>query len=127
MYEGEALWDTLPLELPEGDTELISEALGDPDSVKVEEPLDDTQKDPDEVSEAEEDTLCVTAVENEGLTLSEGDTLCDAKSDAEPLGEPESETLDEPLWETDALPQLVKVPSPEGDATELTETEGEVE
>ena len=127
MYEGEALWDTLPLELPEGDTELISEALGDPDSVKVEEPLDDTQKDPDEVSEAEEDALCVTAVENEGLTLSEGDTLCDAKSDAEPLGEPESETLDEPLWETDALPQLVKVPSPEGDAIELTETEGEVE
>ena len=126
MYEGEALWDTLPLELPEGDTELISEALGDPDSVKVEEPLDDSQKDPDEVSEAEEDALCVTAVENEGLTLSEGDTLCDAKSDAEPLGEPESETLDEPLWVTDALPQLVKVP-PEGDATELTEGEGEEE
>ena len=126
MNEGEALWDTLPLELLEGDIKLLAEKIGVPDAVVVEEPLDDSQKDPDEVSEAEEDALCVTAVENEGLTLSEGETLCDAKSDAEPLGEPESETLDEPLWETDAVPQLVKVP-PEGDATELTETEGEVE
>ena len=126
MYEGEALWDTLPLELLEGDIKLLAEKIGVPDAVLVEEPLEDSQKDPDEVSEAEEDTLCVTAVENEGLTLSEGDTLCDAKSDAEPLGEPESDTLDEPLWETDEVPQLVKVP-PEGDATELTEGEGEVE
>ena len=47
MYEGIALRDTLLLELPEGDTEKISVALGDPDSVKVEEPLDDSQKDPD--------------------------------------------------------------------------------
>ena len=79
------------------------------------------------VCKADGDTVRVTAVENEGLMLIEGETLCDAKFDAEPLGEPESDTLDEPLWETDALPQLVKVPSPEGDATELTETEGEVE
>ena len=78
------------------------------------------------VCKADGDTVGVTAVENEGLTLSEGDTLCDAKPDAEPLGEPESETLDEPLWETDALPQLVKVP-PEGDTTGLREGEEEEE
>ena len=102
-------------------------ALGDPDSVKVEEPLDDSQKDTDEVCEAEEVTLCVTAMENEGLTLSEGETLADEISDAEALGDPESEMLDEPLREADAVQQLEKVPPPEGDATELTEVEGEEE
>ena len=78
------------------------------------------------VCKADGDTVRVTAVENEGLMLIEGETLCDAKFDAEPLGEPESDTLDEPRGETDAVPQLVKVP-PEGDATELTEGEGEEE
>ena len=101
-------------------------ALGDPDSVKVEEPLDDSQKDTDEVCEAEEVTLCVTAMENEGLTLSEGETLADEISVTDALGDTESETLDEPLWETNAVPLLDKVP-PEGDATELIEGEGEEE
>ena len=93
----------------------------------MEEPLDDSQEDPDELCEAEEDTLCVTAEEYEGLTLSVGGTLADAKADADTLGDPESETLDEPLWDADAVQQLEKVPSPEGDATELTEGDGDEE
>ena len=92
----------------------------------MEEPLDDSQKDPDELCEAEEDTLCVIAEEYEGLTLSEGETLADAKTDTDALGDPESETLDEPLWEADAVQQLEKVP-PEGDASELTEGDGDEE
>ena len=69
----------------------------------------------------------MTAEEYEGLTLSEGETLADAKADADTLGDPESETLDEPLWEADAVQQLEKVPSTEGDATELTEGDGDEE
>ena len=55
----------------------------------MEELLEDSQKDPDELCEAEEDTLCVTAEEYEGLTLSVGETLADAKADADALGDPE--------------------------------------
>ena len=79
MYEGIALRDMPLLELPEGDIEKISVALGDPDSVKVEEPLDDSQKDTDVVCEEEGDTVRVTTVENEGLMLCEKETLADAK------------------------------------------------
>ena len=69
----------------------------------------------------------MTAEEYEGLTLSEGETLADAKTDADALGDPESETLNEPLWEADAVQQLEKVPSTEGDAAELTEGDGDEE
>ena len=69
----------------------------------------------------------MTAEEYEGLTLSEGETLADAKTDADTLGDPESETLNEPLWEADAVQQLEKVPSTEGDAAELTEGDGDEE
>ena len=92
----------------------------------MEELLDDSQRDPDELCEAEEDTLCETEKGNEGLELCEGETLADAKTDADAMGDPESETLDEPLWEADAVQQLEKVP-PEGDASELSEGGGDEE
>jgi hypothetical protein len=124
--ELQPLGEKEPLAQPEGDTEILAEALGEPDSVKVEEPLGESKKLPDVVCEAEGDTVRVTIVENEGLTLGEGVSLCDAKSVEEEVGDPVSETLDEPLWEADAVQQLEKVP-PEGDASELSEGDGDEE
>ena len=59
-----------------------------------------------------------------GLALSEREPLCEGNGDAEKLEDTEKDAVEEPRGEADSVTKLVKVAT-DGDATELSEGEGD--